>query len=236
MAKRAISAKRHERAAVRSDVLKFDITKDWEARGPARALFEDTSARAIEQLHGFEVGRDTRNFARWTDEANGEAEIHIVSADAEDRARQRDILERARKVHIVEHHIEKPELDAAKRVQSAWSTGAILPPRQGDAPGHAPGALPAHEDAAPAPPPAHEDVAPAPARLPARARELPPRVRDVAAGRARARVAEEAPPASVRLLASRGGGLSEGRVRGLASLAGEDADDGARRRRGGRRG
>ncbi|MGO9834952.1 MAG: hypothetical protein ACLP1X_12110 [Polyangiaceae bacterium] len=76
-------------------------------------------------------------------------------------------------------------------------------------------------------------LSPAPARLPARARELPPRARDIAS---RARVAEEAPPASVRLLASRGGGLSEGRVRGLASLeAGEDDDDGARPGRGAHR-
>lgn len=214
MAKRAISAKRNERAAVRPEVLTFDITRDWEARGPARSLFEDTSARAIENLHGFEQGRDARVFGRMTGE--GEGEIHIVSADAEARAAIRTVIETSRKVHIVEHEIVKPELDAAKRVQSAWAAGDILPPRQRDAPGHAPGALPAHEDAAPAPPPALG---------PARARELPPRARDIAS---RVPVAEEARPASVRLLASRSGGLSEGRVRGLASLVAREDDDGAR--------
>jgi dCTP deaminase len=148
-----IIAKRDERAKVRSSVLsrteKFDITKDWEARGPARALFEDTSARAIEHLHGFEEGRDARVFARMNSE--GEGEIHIVGADAEARAAIKAVIENARKVHVVEREIAKPELDAAKRVQSAWSAGNLLPPRrpassEGAPPRNAAMALPTHED------------------------------------------------------------------------------------------
>lgn len=142
-ARRAISTKRDERAAVRSQVLKFDITKDWEARGPARALFEDTSARAIENLHGFEPGKDARVFARMN--GDGEGEVHIVSADAEARAAIKAAIE-ARKVHVVEHEIAKPELGAAKRVQSAWSAGDMLPPRQREAPSRNARVLPARRD------------------------------------------------------------------------------------------
>jgi hypothetical protein len=129
MARRtSIAPKRHERAQVRSEVLRFDITKDWESHGPARALFEDTSARAIENLHGFDVGRDARVFARMN--GDGEGEIHIVGADAEARAAIKAVIENARKVHVVEHEIAKPELDAAKRVQSAWAGGKLLPPQR----------------------------------------------------------------------------------------------------------
>jgi len=129
MARRTdIVPKRHERAQVRTKVLRFDIEKDWEARGPARALFEDTSARAIESLHGFDVGRDARVFARLN--ADGEGEIHIVSADADARAAIKDVVEKARRVHVVEHEIAKPELGAVERVQSAWAGGKMLPPRR----------------------------------------------------------------------------------------------------------
>jgi hypothetical protein len=129
MARRTgIIAKRDERTQVRSQVLKFDIEKDWESRGPTRALFEDTSARAIEHLHGFDVGRDARVFARMN--GDGEGEIHIVGADAEARAAIKAVLETARKVHVVEHEIAKPELGAAKRVQSAWAKGNLLPPHR----------------------------------------------------------------------------------------------------------
>src|ERR1700722_12856385 len=132
MARRTGLTKRDERAQVRSSVLSrtdtFDITKDWEARGPARALFEDTSARAIEHLHGCEEGGDARVFARMN--GDGEGEIHIVGADAEARAAIKAVVENARKVHVFEHEIAKPELDAAKRVQTAWSAGNLLPPRR----------------------------------------------------------------------------------------------------------
>jgi hypothetical protein len=135
MARRAsIVSKGHDRAAVRSRVLRFDIERDWEGRGPARALFEDTSTRAIEQLHGFEVGRDARVFARMN--GDGEAELHVVSADADARAAIKAVIENARKVHIVEHEIARPEAGAAQRVQSAWMAGAMLPPRHPDASSH----------------------------------------------------------------------------------------------------
>jgi hypothetical protein len=129
MARRTgIIPRRDERAQVRSQVLKFDIEKDWEGRGPARALFEDTSARAIASLHGFDAGRDARVFARLN--GDGEGEIHIVGADADARAAIKAVIEKARKVHVVEHEIVKPELDAARRVQSAWAAGNLLPPRR----------------------------------------------------------------------------------------------------------
>jgi len=129
MARRTgIIPRRDERTQVRSKALTFDIERDWEGRGPARALFEDTSARAIEHLHGFDVGRDARVFARMN--GDGEGEVHIVGADPEARAAIKAVVENARKVHVVEHEIVKPELDAARRVQSAWAAGKLLPPRR----------------------------------------------------------------------------------------------------------
>lgn len=108
------------------------------------AMIQDAVIR-----HGFEEGRDARVFARMNSE--GEGEIHIVGADAEARAAIKAVIETARKVHVVEHEIAKPELDAAKRVQSAWAGGNLLPPRrpassEGAPPRDAAMALPTHED------------------------------------------------------------------------------------------
>jgi len=113
-------------ATVRADVLKFDLAKDWENRGPARALFEDTAARAIEKLHGFVEGEDTRTFARKTGPKEGE--IHIAGADGAARAALRQVIEECDTIHIVEHEILQPELDAAARVKAAWAEGNMLPP------------------------------------------------------------------------------------------------------------
>ncbi|MGH7269017.1 MAG: hypothetical protein ACREJ3_01190, partial [Polyangiaceae bacterium] len=66
---------------------------------------------------------------------DGEGEIHIVGADADARAAIKAVIGNARKVHVVEHEIAKPELGAAERVQSAWTAGDMLPPHRRDTSG-----------------------------------------------------------------------------------------------------
>lgn len=111
-------------------MMRVDFERDWQERGPGRALYEDMGMRVVESAEGLPLGRDVRAAVRVQGD---EATFHVVSGDPSDLAAFEQAMQ-APRARVVKHLLEQPDPALAARAQTALAEGRMLPAKSNPVP------------------------------------------------------------------------------------------------------